>query len=80
MGTLGEARGTVVAVRAECATTAAVLEVVPAAPAAPAVVEGAASVSDESGVVCLLGSAENGSGRRRDVKLGEGGRGVGGRL
>lgn len=39
-----------------------------------------ASVSEESGVVALLGSAENGSGRNNEVKLGDGGRGVGGRL
>lgn len=63
--------------RAECATTAAVDEDVPAA--AFAIADGA-SVSEESGVVARDGWAENGSGRSRDVKLGEGGRGVGGRL
>jgi len=79
VGTLGEARGTVVAVRAECATTAAVDEVPMALGMMPARAEGA-SVSEESGVVWRLGRAEKGRGRRREVRLGEGGRGVGGRL
>jgi len=67
-----------VAVRAAWPTTAAVEERVAAVPVPP-IIEGA-SVSEDSGVVWRLGSAENESGRRRDVRLGEGGRGVGGRL
>jgi len=66
-------------VRAAWPTTAAVEERVAAVPVAPFTMEGP-SVSDESGVVWRLGSAEKESGRRRDVRLGEGGRGVGGRL
>lgn len=65
-----------VAVRAERATAAAVDE----GPAAPPARADGASVSEESGVVCRLGSAEKGRGRRREVRLGEGGSGVGGRL
>ena len=65
------------AVRAAWPTTAAVEERIAAVP--PFMIDGA-SVSEESGVVWRLGSAENESGRRRDVRLGEGGRGVGGRL
>lgn len=67
-----------VAVRAACPTTAAVEERVAAVP--PMLIAEMASVSEESGVVCRLGSVEKESGRRSDVKLGEGGRGVGGRL
>ncbi len=72
MGTFGDARGTCRAARADAATAAAVEVAVPV----PVVV---CSGSEESGVVgrevCALKE-----GRRREVRDGEGGRGVGGRL
>ena len=65
MGTLGLALGTVVAIRADFATAASVSLGV--------------SFSELSGVVGRDVVVEN-DGRRRDVKDGEGGKGVGGRL
>ena len=65
MGTFGLARGTVVAVRADLATTASVSFGV--------------SFSELSGVVGLDVVVEN-DGRSKEVKDGDGGKGVGGRL
>jgi len=75
VGTLGLARGTVVAARAEAATVSAAVTVrlVPTPNAA------LASVSEDSGdagrEVCVLKG-----GRSKDVSEGDGGSGVGGRL
>lgn len=69
MGTFGDVGGNGCARRAECATAASVSLGV--------------STSESSGVVGRVDVAERLSregGRRRDVRLGDGGSGVGGRL
>ena len=77
MGTLGEARGIGRAVRKDVVRAAAELDVGVCVPVPGRVERGVVSSDDGSGVV---GREALKLGRRREVRDGDGGRGVGGRL